>query len=86
MHASILFCKPWIITGYMYQTSEYPFSHALIGYPISGYPLDIYWFAKHNGCMQAITFHLSFLQIKFLFCHWLFMVYTKTSLSVNNYC
>ena len=33
----------------IYQTSECPFPRALIGYSSSGYPLDIYWFAKHNG-------------------------------------
>ena len=32
----------------MYQTSDF-FLRALIGYSSSGYPLDIYWFAKHNG-------------------------------------
>ena len=30
----------------IYQTSENPFSIALIGYTSSQYPLDIYWFEK----------------------------------------
>ena len=37
----------------IYQTSEYPFLPALIGYSSSGCPLDIYWFAKHNGVMRV---------------------------------
>ena len=45
--------------------SEYPFSHALIGYSSSlGYPLDIYWFLCTT---QVINFQLNFDQIKFFF-------------------
>ena len=50
-----------IISIYQFQTSEYPFSCALIGYSSSEYPLDIHWSAKHN--------YLPVGQMKLIFCH-----------------
>ena len=62
------------------QSSEYPFSRALIGYLNSGYPVTLLVCKTEWRAWEKSPFLPSFDQIKFIFYRWLFtgLVHTKT--------